>query len=160
MAGVAEALAVLGRTASLQPAVLDAIAEGLTDLHHLVVNEPSETSRIYTGLVSVENHHELLVDNVRQFNTELQRLVGDNATSDHVFLEVKQRTVAYLQEYVAGIEAPTQRVAHAIDRLADAGPRLLFDLAVEGANLSPLGDVDPNPAWLAERYHRWSAILA
>lgn len=160
MTGVREALAALARSVSLQPAVIDAIAEGLVDLHRYLTTEPGRTNRIYTGLMAVENHHRNLVDNVRQFNTELQRLVGEDAIDDEVFLDVKQRTVAYLQEYVEGVEAPVARVALAIDRLVELGASRLFDAALIGANLAPLGETDPGPAWLAERAAQWAALRA
>ncbi len=47
---------------------------------------------------------------------------------DDVFVDVKRRTVAYLEEYVEGVERPQRRVALAIDRLASgAGAATLFD---------------------------------
>ena len=48
---------------------------------------------------------------VRQFNGHLQRLLRDDATDDDVFVDVKRRTVAYLEEYVDGVERPQRRVA-------------------------------------------------
>ena len=41
---------------------------------------------------------------VRQFNGHLQRLLREDGADDDVFTDVKRRTVAYLEEYVHGVE--------------------------------------------------------
>lgn len=159
--GVQWAVAELGRAVSLQPAVLDAIADGLGDLHRLLgdPSEPAHAGRVATTLSAVETHHEGMIASLRQFNRHLQRLVRDDAADDAVFLEVKRQTVSYLQEYITGVDRPTRRIAGAIARLRqDAGPSVLHDTALQGANLAPIGDEDPAPGWLAERARRWEAL--
>lgn len=162
--GVLFAVAQLRRAVSLQPAVLDAIADGLTDLHQLLSDgalDEVDAPRVATTLSTVENHHESMVASLRQFNRHLQRLLRDDGTGDDVFLDVKRRTVEYLQEYVSGIERRLRRVGHAVDRLhRDVGVSVLHDVALRGANLAPLAGDDPAPGWLAERAKRWEAICA
>ena len=171
--GVLHAVAELRRAVSLQPAVLDAIADGLVDLHRLLTRPaPAETGnaqadpgggpgRIATTLTAVEGHLESLVASVRAFNTHLQRLLRDDATDDQVFLDVKRRTVAYLEDYISGVERPARRVAVAVHRLEqEVGVAVLHDRALAGANLAPLAGEDPAPAWLEERARRWAALAA
>jgi uncharacterized protein (TIGR02677 family) len=159
--GLLHALDALRHAVGLQPAVLDAIGDGLADLADLLANsEPGNSARIHIRLSEVEGHLASLVASVRQFNGHLQQLVRDDATGDDVFVEVKRRTVSYLEEYVEGVERPQQRVALAIERVAGAGVATLFDRALAGANLAPVAGDDPAPAWLAERARRWAALQA
>lgn len=162
--GVLFAVAQLRRAVSLQPAVLDAIADGLGDLHRLLTAGPVEVAdapRVATTLSSVEGHHEAMVASLRQFNRHLQRLLRDDGADDEVFLDVKRRTVEYLQEYVSGIERRIRRVGGAIERIhSDVGAAVLHDAALRGANLAPVAGEDPAPGWLAERAKRWDALCA
>lgn len=165
--GVLHAVAELRRAVSLQPAVLDAIADGLVDLHRFLTQPPAEggtaadAGRVSTTLTAVEGHLESLVTSVRAFNTHLQRLLRDDATADEVFLDVKRRTVAYLEDYISGVERPARRVAIAVHRLEDeVGVAVLHDRALTGANLAPLAGGDPAPGWLEERARRWAALVA
>ena len=160
--GVLFAVAQLRRAVSLQPAVLDAIADGLTDLHGLLTAGPTEAvdaPRVATTLSAVESHHESMVASLRQFNRHLQRLLRDDGADDDVFLDVKRKTVEYLQEYVTGIERRLRRVGAALERIqVDVGASILHDVALRGANLAPLAGEDPAPGWLAERAKRWEAL--
>lgn len=113
--GLFAALGALARTASLQPAVLDAIGDALHTVVELLdrPSEPAADGDLHLQLVLVETHLAGLIANVRQFNTHLQRLV--QADDDGaVFAEVKQRTVTYLQEFVDGVDRPRRRIAAAL----------------------------------------------
>jgi len=160
--GVLFAIAQLRRAVSLQPAVLDAIADGLGDLHRLLTDggiDGADAPRVATTLSAVENHHESMVASLRQFNRHLQRLLRDDGADDEVFLDVKRKTVEYLQEYVTGIERRLRRVGGALERVQrDIGVSVLHDVALRGANLAPLAGEDPAPGWLAERAKRWEAL--
>ncbi|HEX2041659.1 MAG TPA: TIGR02677 family protein [Acidimicrobiales bacterium] len=159
--GLLHALDALRHAVGLQPAVLDAIGDGLADLAQLLASsDPGTEARIHIRLAEVEGHMASLVASVRQFNSHLQQLVRDDATDD-VFVDVKRRTVSYLEEYVDGVERPQRRVATAVQRLTDGpGVATLFDRALVGANLAPVAGDDPAPAWLAERARRWAALQA
>lgn len=159
--GVLHAVDELRRAVSLQPAVLDAIADGLLELHRLLTVPPSHVARIATTLTAVEGHMESLVAGVRAFNTHLQRLLRDDATADDVFLDVKRRTVTYLEDYINGVERPARRVAMAVTGLQrEVGVAVLHDRALAGANLAPMAGGDPAPGWLDERARRWAALVA
>lgn len=158
--GVLHAYAELRSAIGLQPAVLDAIGDRLTDLADLLAGPDSDerAARVHLMLAEVENHLAALVASVRQFNGHLQALLREDATDDEVFLEVKRRTVTYLEEYAEGIERRHRHVRRGIDRMAGIGAPVLFDVAVIGANLAPTAAGDPRPAWIAERRRRWSGL--
>lgn len=159
VSGVLHALDALRHAVGLQPAVLDAIGDGLADLADLLAT-PGNEPRIATRLAEVEGHLTSLVTSVRQFNGQLQRLLRDDGTDDAVFLEVKRRTVTYLEEYIEGVERPQRRVAVGIARVHEIGVPILLDRAFVGANLAPVPGTDPRPTWLAERQRRWDALHA
>jgi len=162
VAGLLHALDALRHAVGLQPAVLDAIGDGLSELADLVTAAAggATDARIHIRLAEVEGHLVALVMSVRQFNGHLQRLLREEATDDGVFADVKRRTVAYLDEYVDGVERPQRRLATAVDRLEAIGVASLFDRALAGANLAPVAGSDPGPEWLAERARRWGALRA
>lgn len=158
--GVLHALDALRHAVGLQPAVLDAIGDGLGDLADLMTAPDGADARMHLRLAEVENHLAALVSSVRQFNAHLQRLLRDDGTDDAVFLDVKRRTVAYLEEYVEGVERPQRRLVAAVARVSVLGTAVLFDRALAGANLAPVAGGDPEPTWLAERRRRWAALRA
>ncbi|MGH8999277.1 MAG: TIGR02677 family protein, partial [Acidimicrobiia bacterium] len=160
--GLLHALDALRQVVGLQPAVLDAIGDGLSDLGGLLASPPGAESdaRIHIRLAEVEGHLASLVASVRQFNAHLQRLVREDPTDDGTFVEVKRRTVAYLEEYVDGVERKQRRVAAALAALLADGVARLYDRALAGANLAPVIGGDAGPRWLAERARRWAALQA
>jgi uncharacterized protein (TIGR02677 family) len=162
IAGVLHTLEFLRRAVGLQPALLDAVGDALTDIADLL-DDPSvgdTDGRLHLRLSDAENHLASLVQSVRQFNGHLQRLLRDDATDDAVFLDVKRRTVTYLEEYVDGVERAKRRLRVGIERVEACGIAGLFDRALRGANLAPVGGVDPGPEWFAERARRWDALRA
>lgn len=178
VAGLLAALESLRHVASLQPAVLHAIGDALAEVADVIEAPPAPSTDdvAWVRLKEVEAHLAGLVTSVRQFNTQLQRLVraggepeGPGATegagaeaaapAPDVFLEVKQRTVAYLQDFVDDVDRPRRRIQHAMARL-DGHTADVFDRAVRGANLAPLAGDDPRPGWIAERERRWEALAA
>lgn len=161
VSGVLQALDSLRHAVGLQAAVLDAIGDGLSDLAGLMEppGSPEMCARIHITLAQVERHLAALVASVRQFNGHLQRLLREDPTDDNVFSDVKRRTVSYLEEYVEGVERPHRRLVGAIERVESFGLATVFDRALAGANLAPVGGGDPGPAWLAERERHWRALL-
>src|SRR5271155_4605241 len=160
ISGLLHALDSLRHAVGLQPAVLDAIGDGLGELADLL-DQPSTDAldaQIHLRLAEIEGHHSSLLVSVRQFNGHLQRLLREEAADDSVFADVKAKTVSYLKEYVDGVEGPQQRLAAAIERLADAGVADLFDRALRGANLAPVAGGDPAPSWLEKRLQHWQAL--
>ena len=160
--GLLHAVDALRHAVGLQTAVLDAVGDGLTELASLMVSPstPAVDARIHIQLAEVERYHAGLLVSVRQFNGHLQRLLRADATDDAVFADVKRRTVSYLEEYVEGVERPQRRLAAAISQVEDLGLATMLDRALAGANLAPVADGDPGPAWLGERQRRWRALRA
>ena len=160
--GVLAALDSLRHAVGLQPAVLDAIGDALNELIALGRQPPTPEAdaAIHLRLAEVESHLAGLVVSVRQFNGQLQRLVRDDHDDDELFVEVKRRTVTYLEEFVDGVERPQRRIATALAELTDSGLSSLFDRAARGANLAPVAGGDPTPEWIAARSHRWGALMA
>lgn len=174
VAGLLAALESLRHVASLQPAVLHAIGDALAEVADVLEAPPTAATDdvVWVRLKEVEAHLAGLVTSVRQFNTQLQRLVRaggepegpagggvDGDAAPDVFLEVKQRTVSYLRDFVDDVDRPRRRVQQAMARL-DGRLADVFDRAVRGANLAPLADDDPRPTWIAERERRWEALAA
>lgn len=164
--GVLHALDSLRRAVGLQPALLDAVGDTLADLADLLDGAPAAAShadvdaRLHLRLADLEGLLASLVQSVRQFNGHLQRLLREDALDDAVFLDVKRRTVTYLEDYVAGVERTTRRLHTGIGRVEGFGLATLFDRALRGANLAPVAGVDPGPDWIAERARRWDALRA
>lgn len=160
--GLLHALDSLRHAVGLQPAVLDAIGDGLLELAELLTRPPGgdTDARIHIRLAEVEGHHNALLTSVRQFNGHLQRLLREESTDASVFDDVKGQTLSYLKEYVDGVEGPQRRLAGAIAALAEAGVATLFDRALRGANLAPVAGGDPAPAWLDRRHQHWRALRA
>lgn len=160
IAGVLQALDRLRHAVGMQPAVLDAIGDGLTELARLMKGAPTtdDDARIHVKLSEVEANTNALVVSVRQFNSQLQRLLRDDGTDDEVFLDVKRRTIIYLREYVEGVDRRRRRLEATIEALAEVGIANVFDRALGGANLAPDPFNDPSVGWLAERDRRWRAL--
>ncbi|HEX5267425.1 MAG TPA: TIGR02677 family protein [Acidimicrobiales bacterium] len=160
--GLLHAVEALRHAVGLQTAVLDAIGDDLGVLAELATRPRSAEvdARIHIQLAQIERHLTALVNGVRQFNGHLQRLLREDGTDDEVFADVKRRTVTYLEEYVTGVERPQRRLASAIERVESLGLATVFDRALSGANLAPVADDDPAPAWLADREKRWQALRA
>lgn len=162
VSGVLHAVEALRHAVGLQTAVLDAMGDDLVALAELGTQPRSAEgdARIHIQLAQIERHRTALLNGVRQFNGHLQRLLRDDGTDDEVFADVKRRTVTYLEEYVIGVERPQRRLAAAIERVESLGLATVFDRALAGANLAPVADGDPGPAWLADRERHWRALRA
>jgi uncharacterized protein (TIGR02677 family) len=162
VSGVLRAVDALRHAVGLQAAVLDAVGDSLSDLAALMAEpvSPESNARIHIALAQVEAHLASLVASVRQFNGYLQRLLREDGTDDALFADVKRRTVAYLEDYVSGVDRPHRRLVSGIQRVESFGPATVFDRALAGANLAPVAGADPGPAWLAERARHWHALRA
>jgi len=160
VAGVLRALEVLSSSVGLQSAVLDAIGDALDDLVRALGTDDAgiDAPRLQIRLRELEGHLQALVESMRRFNAHLQRLVREDASDDALFTEVKQATIGYLQDYVDGVERPRARVATRLAALQARGLDRLYHHALAGANLAPLIDRDPGPAWIAERARRMQAL--
>ncbi|WP_034238884.1 TIGR02677 family protein, partial [Saccharomonospora iraqiensis] len=145
-AGVRQALSVLASSGALQTAVLDAIADRLAQLHRLLADPASADRTVFTTLSELEHHLEALRTNTTQFNGELQRLLRDDGADLTTFHEVKNATVAYLQEFVTNLDTRAHAIAGGITRVEEHGVSVLHERALAGADLAPTPGGDPAPA--------------
>ncbi|MEV7603355.1 TIGR02677 family protein [Kitasatospora sp. NPDC089797] len=159
-AGVEHALSVLASTGALQTAVLEAITDRLDELYLLTGDGASSDRRVFTTLQELEGHLEALLANTKAFNGELQRLLRAEGADLATFREVKAATVAYLQEFLVNLDQRGQTVASAVERVEQRGVGLLHERALRGAELPPVADGDPAPAWLERRRARWEGLQA
>ncbi|GAA2152082.1 hypothetical protein GCM10009760_48250 [Kitasatospora kazusensis] len=159
-AGVEHALSVLASTGALQTAVLEAITDRLDELYVLLGDPTSSDRRVFTTLQELEGHLEALLANMKAFNGELQRLLRAEGADLATFREVKAATVAYLQEFLVNLDQRAQTVATAVERVEHRGVSLLHERALRGAELPPVADGDPAPAWLERRRARWEGLRA
>ncbi|PZG03522.1 TIGR02677 family protein [Nonomuraea aridisoli] len=160
LAGMRHAMAVLASAGALQTAVLDAIADRLTELDGLLGDpDPGRNRRIFTSLQELEAHLDALRGNTRRFNGELQRLLRVEGADLATFHEVKATTVAYLQEFVTDLEQRGDTIAAALRAVAAHGAGVLHARALDGADLPQTPGADPAADWLAARRERWEGLL-
>ena len=158
--GFSRAAAVLAATGALQTAVLDAIAERLDELAAMLADPTAGDRRVYSTLAELEGHLESLVGGVKQFNGELQRLLRDDSGALETFHEVKQATVAYLQEFVTNLDHRQRTITASIVRIEAHGLDDLQQRALRGADLPALPGADPSVGWLEQRTARWDGLRA
>lgn len=160
MAGVLRSIEVLHSAIGLQTAVLNAIGDALADIPILLdsSDETKNHERLHIRLSELESHMRSLIDSIRQFQGHLQRLIREDANNDALFHEVKRSTMTYLQDYVDNVDRPIARVTQHLKVIDPDMRRQLFNRALTGANLAPLLQGDPAPAWLAARQQRWQAL--
>jgi uncharacterized protein (TIGR02677 family) len=135
IAGVEHALDHLASTGALQTAVLDAIADRLAELARLAADPAADDRRLYVAVTELEGHLESLRASTKRFNSELQRLLRDDAADGATFSEVKGATIAYLEEYVTDLDVRAGAIAQGIDRVADLGIAAVHARALAGADL-------------------------
>lgn len=151
----------LASVASLQPAALDAIARALRSVGDLLEDADSDDASLHLRLAEAEGHHRTLVENLRTFTRDVQRLLGRADASDTDLETAKRAILDYLNRYVVDADAPARAVDLQLRRLVDLGLETLAERAVRGSNPAPgLGDDDPIVRALAERRRNLDALLA
>lgn len=169
LAAHAAAVAALEAAGALQTAVLEAIAETLgrlVDLGATLDTTPSTAAasstterRVFTTLQELDGHLDAMRVGIRQFNGDLQRLLRADAVDEDVFVEVKEATVRYLDEYVTRLDERAERIRHAADRLRGVGVERVLAAALRGAELPPHPDAAARDAqWLEHAHGRWSGL--
>lgn len=160
ISGLEHAAAILASTGALQTAVLDAIADRLTELGRLLADPGSSDRRVFSAVQELEGHLEGLRVNTKQFNGQLQRLLRADGTDHETFHEVKAATVAYLQEFLTNLDLRARTIADAIAAIETLGVDRMQRRALAGAELPTLGLDDPGPEWLTHRRGRWDGLRA
>lgn len=158
----------LNATGALQSAVLEAIAEKLDILADLAAQTPPtpelagrRNRRTFTVLQELEGHLAALAANVKQFNGDLQRLLRAETVDETTFLEVKQSTVTYLQEYISRLDERSAQIRRALDRVRAVGVNSVVEHALEGADLPPhLRTPEHEAEWQEHAAARWAGLDA
>ncbi|MGW0892368.1 TIGR02677 family protein [Saccharopolyspora sp. NPDC002578] len=157
-AGVRHALAVLNEAGALQTAVLDALADRLTELAGLLDDPATADRRLFSAVQEVEGRLEALRTGATGFNGELQRLLRADGADLDTFHEVKAATVAYLQEFVTNLDQRTHAVVAALGRVEEHGIDELHRRALSGADLPPTAGEHAAQEWLRHRRSRWDGL--
>ncbi|MEU6727130.1 TIGR02677 family protein [Nonomuraea wenchangensis] len=173
LAGLRHATAALSSPGSpsgaLHTAVLDAVADRLRELDDLLRDpDPGRDRRVFTALRELECHFDDLRADAGRFTAGLRRLLRPGEPAPDVEVTYLRETVAYLQEYVTGLDQRRDTVARALEAVARHGVDLLHTRALTGADLPPpRADLFPSQAgqdaavaWLEERAVRWEALQA
>ncbi|MET8990369.1 TIGR02677 family protein [Nonomuraea wenchangensis] len=170
LAGLRHATAALSSSASspgspsgaLHTAVLDAVAERLRELDDLLRDpDPGRDRRVFTALRELECHFDGLRADAGRFTAGLRRLLRPGEPVPDADVTYLRETVAYLQEYVTGLDRRRDAVTRALEAVARHGAHLLHTRALAGADLSPSqAGRDPVTAWLEERAMRWEELRA
>ena len=158
VAALDKAVEVMDAVASLQPAAIDALAQAIARVVELV-DRGSSDAEIHVQWQQAEQHHQSLVDNIRQFHSQLAQLLGDVTLSEEILSKARDAIIEYLSRYIQEAERPTARVTAALERLHELGTATVLERALAGANLAPdpiLGD--PGPRWLEERERRLAGL--
>ncbi|MDP9791645.1 uncharacterized protein (TIGR02677 family) [Catenuloplanes nepalensis] len=157
--GLLHALDLLDSSGALQTSVLDAIAARLAELDTLLGDEGADDRRVHTAVTELEGHLTALRSGVVRFNGRLQRLLRDEGADPAVFQEVKQATIAYLTDFVTGLDTRRLTIAEAVARVEERGVEALHARALRGADLPVLpGQADPAPRFLERRAARWAGL--
>jgi uncharacterized protein (TIGR02677 family) len=149
----------LSAVTSLQTATIDAIAQAIARAVDLARRPESDAVQIHLELLAAESHLHHFVENVRQLQRKLQGLMADSSLSDAILRQARDVIVDYLTRFIHDAEEPAARATRALHTLHELGPAIVFDRALQGANLAPdpvLGD--PAPAWLDERHRTLDAF--
>ena len=169
LAAHAAAVATLEAAGALQTAVLEAIAETLGRLVEIGVTldtstRPATSSsatdrRAFATLQELDGHLDAMRAGIRQFNGDLQRLLRSDDVDEEVFVEVKEATVRYLDEYVTRLDERAERIRRAVDRLREVGVDRVHAAALRGAELPPHPEAAERDArWLDHARGRWSGL--
>lgn len=153
----------LRRSAALQPAAIDAIAQALGEVADWLEGDVDAeiAAQVHVRLFDAEAHHRSLVDNLRTFTRDVTRTLGRPDIGDDDLAEAKNHIIGYLDRYVIGTEIPARRVSAALDRLEALGFDYVASIATDGANLTPgLDGIDPAVAARAARREHLDGLRA
>ncbi|MEZ7131980.1 DUF2397 family protein [Nonomuraea sp. AD125B] len=150
LAGLRHATAALSSSGppsgALHAAVLDAVAERLRELADLLRDpDPGRDRRVFTALRELERHFDDLRTDAGRFTADLRRLLRPGEPTPDADVVYLRETVAYLQEYVAGLDQRRDAIARALEAVAAHGVHLLHTRALTGAGLRP-SRADPAPS--------------
>ncbi|MEV3986821.1 TIGR02677 family protein [Nonomuraea sp. NPDC049758] len=144
---------------ALHTAVLDAVADRLEELEALLADpDPGRDRRVFTCLRELECHLDGLRRDTVRLNGELRRLLRADGAGVGTFHEAEAATVAYLQEFVTGLDQRGETAARALRGVAARGVGVLHTRALAGADLPRMPGTDLATPWLAARAAAWAEL--
>ncbi|MEU8318891.1 TIGR02677 family protein [Nonomuraea sp. NPDC048881] len=144
---------------ALHAAVLDAVADRLEELEALLADpDPGRDRRVFTCLRELECHLDGLRRDTVRLNGELRRLLRAGGVGVGTFHEAEAASVAYLQEFLTGLEQRGETVARALRGVAARGVGVLHTRALAGADLPRIPGTDLATPWLAARAAAWAEL--
>ena len=175
LAGYMAAVTAMESAGVLQTAVLEAIADTLERLASVcadlpgVAGEPQHSRQeatatersVFARLQELDAHLTSLRGGVRAYNGDLQRLLRAEEVDDGIFIEVKEATVRYLDEFVSRLDERAERIRSATERVRSTGTAQMFRAALAGAEQPPHPDAAArDERWLLQAQARWSGLEA
>ncbi|MEU1724941.1 TIGR02677 family protein [Nonomuraea sp. NPDC005692] len=158
-AGLRRASETLAAAGAFHTAVLDALADRLEELEALLADpDPGRDRRVFTCLRELECHLDGLRRDTVRLNGELRRLLRADGAGVGTFHEAEAATVAYLQEFVTGLEQRGETAARALRGVAGRGVGVLHTRALAGADLPRIPGTDLATPWLAARAAAWAEL--
>lgn len=144
IAGFLAAVESLEATGSLQVALLDAIVDRLRELARIVGDASTNDRNVYTTFEELRQHLRSLQENTRTFWSSFQRVINDDITESSVFSDLKQRTLEYIERFVANLDTCRTDAATYLAAIERVGGSTLIARVVDGADLHQLpGAADP-----------------
>lgn len=144
IAGFLAAVESLEATGSLQVALLDAIVDRLRELARSVGDPAIDDRHVYTTFEELRQHLRSLQENTRTFWSSFQRVINDDITESTVFADLKQRTLEYIERFVANLDTCRTDAATYLAAIEQVGGSILIARVVDGADLHQLpGAADP-----------------
>lgn len=175
LAGYIAAVTAMESAGVLQTAVLEAIAETLERLATVCAQMPDTPSTVraargeatatersvFARLQELDAHLTSMRTGVRTYNGDLQRLLRAEEVDDDIFIEVKEATVRYLDEFVSRLDERAERIRSATERVRSTGIDRMFRGALAGAEHPPHPDeAARDDKWLTQAQARWSGLEA
>lgn len=154
---VAEVVAALERSGSLQRVMLGTILRSLAAIRTELAGEPPRPERLFEHLFNVTEQFRALTENASTFLARLHEAIDQGEVHAEAFLAYKQAVLEYLEQFLGELSETAPRITQEIQEIEALGSERLVLLAASAdAAPAPLGVQDP-----AEGLRRkWRGIAA
>ncbi|HRI50679.1 MAG TPA: TIGR02677 family protein [Pseudomonadota bacterium] len=169
---VLEVEATVGRSGSLQTAMLVRIRETLDELAQATAAPAPRPELLLRLLHDLNAAFDTLTSEAGRFLTDLDRYTegqrtetgqpppaGAGQPDDERFILQKQAVLAYISGFVEQLRRLASAIGASLEAVRTRNIERLLAIAVTAANLPPaLAGSDPTAGWLAEQAARWQGI--
>ncbi len=157
---VAEVLAALERSGSLQRVMLGTILRNLKEIRQELGLEEPRPERLFEHLFNVTEQFRALTENASTFLARLHEAIDQGEVHAEAFLVYKQAVLEYLEQFLGELSETAPRITRevqAIDGIGGVGAERLVRLAALADSApSPLGVQDPSDGLR----RKWRGIAA